>query len=268
MGRPLTIISLDSRGSRRSYHVARAAGLVLTAVLLIGLVVRPEATLHVLWDTVIPLLPAVFLVAAIAIVAGAAFPRRAGFCNAICPVLPVEKLYGQAPLLPVGSARCAECSVCTTVGCIDLAGTKTVAQTLGPSRRTAGWLATPFGAFAAAFPGFIIGYFTTADGALATAPSVYLHVLSWSAASLVVLAGVIRLLRIPARLAVPALGGGAVVLYYWFAAPGLATAHGGGEGAGAFVRVAALALVGLWFRRSGLLASTVASRRGVTASSR
>ena len=32
--------------------------------------------------------------------------RKAGFCNALCPILPVERLYGQAPLVAAGNPRC------------------------------------------------------------------------------------------------------------------------------------------------------------------
>ena len=44
------------------WRVAQLTGLVLTLFLLAGLVVRPDRSLHILWDMVIPLLPAVFLV--------------------------------------------------------------------------------------------------------------------------------------------------------------------------------------------------------------
>ena len=303
-----------SSAPRRNWRAAQGLGLVLTGLLLVGLVSRSALTLHVLWDMVIPLLPAVFLVnpmlwrnvcplatlnaytgqrmatarlggrrlraswaigivllvvmvparrilfnvngpalaitivtvAVLATGAGAMYSRRAGFCNAICPVLPVEKLYGQSPLLRVASARCGDCNVCTPIGCIDLAGDKTMSQTLGPTRRSTAWLATPFGVFAVAFPGFVIGYFTTGNGALATAAGLYLHVLLWSAASAGTLAGTILLSRAPARLTVPLLGGLAFGLYYWFAAPALARAYGGGDTAIVCVRVAAAILLAAW----------------------
>jgi len=109
----------------------------------------------------------------LALALGVVFDAKAGFCNAICPVLPVERLYGQAPLLQVPNARCPSCSLCTQRGCIDLSPEKSVAQTLGTTRQSAAWLRTGFGAFAAAFPGFIIGYYTSSDVALSAAGSVY-----------------------------------------------------------------------------------------------
>lgn len=43
--------------------------------------------------------------------------RRSGFCTTLCPMLPVELLYGQAPLIEVGRGACATCSLCTTRAC-------------------------------------------------------------------------------------------------------------------------------------------------------
>jgi nitrite reductase (NADH) large subunit len=98
-------------------------------------------------------------------------------------VLPIEQVYGQAPLLSMSRGRCPACEVCTPRGCLDLAGDKALVQAIGPARRTTAWLATPHGIFLAALPGFIVGYSLLADGPLATAPRVYATTLRWSAAS-------------------------------------------------------------------------------------
>jgi hypothetical protein len=287
---------------------------VLTLALIAALWVLPRPTLKLLWDMVIPLLPAVFLVnpliwrnvcplatlndlgvrrpggrampatmlragwvvgvallfvlvparrflfnengpalaititlvAVLAVVAGLVFARRAGFCNSLCPVLPVEKLYGQVPLLPMAGARCHECNVCTPVGCIDLAATKTVAQTIGPLRRDLGWLRTGFGAFAAAFPGFVLGYFTAANGALGTAGAVYLRVLGFALVSYVIVAVLTNLLRVGAALAIPLLGAIALGIYYWFASATLTTAYGAPASTALVLRVAIGGLLTWW----------------------
>lgn len=310
----MTSIQLPTAPFPVLHRGAQRAGVALTLVLLVALVRWPDATMHVLWNMVIPLLPAVFLVnpllwrnvcplatinavagrhtvaprlampspgiptavgivllavmvparrflfnvdgpilaativavAGLAALAGRLLPRRAGFCNAICPVLPVEKLYGQAPLVAVGTARCGTCTGCTPSGCIELAGDKTVAQTLGRARRDVRWLRTAFGAFAAAFPGFIVGYFTTTNGTLADAGAVYLHVATWALGSYLVVAAIAVLARVSVRLAMPVLGGLSLGLYYWFASPALATAWGLPESAGAAVRALAFTLVGVW----------------------
>ncbi|MFV1981617.1 MAG: hypothetical protein ACC655_10720, partial [Rhodothermia bacterium] len=67
-------------------------------------------------------------IAVAALVLGAFFDHKAGFCNAFCPVLPVERLYGQGPLVKLGNPRCTTptpsasgraCGLCTDKACID-----------------------------------------------------------------------------------------------------------------------------------------------------
>ncbi|HPE12617.1 MAG TPA: hypothetical protein PL091_08955 [Actinomycetota bacterium] len=300
------------------WRSAALVGLALTAVLLLGLAVRPTLTLHVLWDMVIPLLPLVFLVnpmiwrnvcplatlntltgvradrrvpsrgvlqsgwlvgivllailvparrflfnengtallvtiaavAALAIMLGLVFSRRSGFCNALCPVLPVEKLYGQAPLLRIPTARCGECTVCSASGCLDLAGGKSLAQSLGPARRSTGWFRSPLGLFAAAFPGFIVGYFTSVNGPLSSAPAVYGHIGLWTLASLATVLAVVMLFGIGWRVALPILGGTALAAYYWFSAPAIAEAYNLSTTWGAILRVATLAATATWLVRA------------------
>ena len=141
---------------------------------------------------------------------------------AFCPVRPVEALYGQHTLATIPRTRCQPCTHCVTRGCLDLWEDKTVAQLLGPVRRTAAWLTEPFGVFAIAFPGLVLGYFLTADGDPWT--TVYGTTLGLAAVSAVVFGTVISVAHAPRRLATMLLGALAFGLYYWYAAPGLAEA--------------------------------------------
>lgn len=108
------------------------------------------------------------------------------------------------------------------------------------------WALTPFGLLAAAFPGFIIGYFRTTDGPFASALAVYGTVGAWSAASLVIVMGLILALRLRAAVALVVLGGASLVAYYWFAAPRLVEAYGGGPLTGELVRVVAMLGIVAW----------------------
>ena len=125
------------------------------------------------------------------------FSRRAGFCNSICPVLPVEKLYGQSPLLRVRSAVCPDCTGCAVRGCIDLAGGDSMAQSVG-TRRRAGWrwLLSPMGVFAVAFPGFVFGYFATTNGSLESGVAVYREAGLWMVGSALVLGLLVAAFRV------------------------------------------------------------------------
>lgn len=188
-------------------------------------------------------------VAVAALLAGLAFEAKAGFCNAFCPVLPVERLYGQCPLIDVGNSRCGACTLCAPA-CIDLSPVKTIRQVLGPGRRSHAWLTTPFGAFAAAFPGFVLGYFLAPDTTLSGAIWVYIRILGWAALAWLAVALIVHALEITSARALPALAATAAGIYYWFAAPDLAQALSTPEPGAAVARVAFLSLVAIWLWRA------------------
>lgn len=278
------------------WHTARGLAMLGVMLLLVGLVRWPEPALLVLWNVLIPLLPATFFlttalwrgicplatlnewgnamgparevtpgtlrffrvgglllfyllvparhvyfnvdgpvlaaaivaVGVVALAVGALFPVRSAWCNALCPVLPVELLYGQAPMVTLTRGRCPSCTVCTPSGCLDLAGDKTLAQLLGPSRRTFDWLLTPLGVFFASLPGFIVGYNVVRDGGIRSAPAIYGSVLAWAAASFIAAAAFIILFRLNAKKALPVLAALAGGIYYWFAGPSIAQHFGAG----------------------------------------
>ncbi|MFQ5889570.1 MAG: hypothetical protein ACE5JR_05905 [Gemmatimonadota bacterium] len=307
-------MSPAGRLSRWGWRLAQGLGLVATAALLGGLARRPEATLHLVWNGVVPLIPASLLVspvlwrnccplatlnmlsngllghrpagarwtaganalgivllaslvparrfllnsdgmalaiviaglAVLALSLGAVFDAKAGFCNGICPLLPVERLYGQRPLLQVERVRCTTCTQCATA-CLDLAPSKSIPQVLGRARHSEAWLKTPFGVFAGAFPGLVLAYFTASDSPLSAAGDIYLRVLLFSAASYLIVFVPVSARGLSAARVLPVLAALAGAMYYWFAAPGLAEAWGfPGEAAGLLARTAALGLIAAW----------------------
>lgn len=300
-----------SPGSRWVWTAAQWGVLLTTVALIVGLFVRPDTTLDILWFVLIPILPATFLVnaglwrgicplatlntlgpadrgatltrgwitasaaigitllflmvparhlifntsgmwlgvtiSAVALLSlGMGFLVRAkgGFCNSICPVLPVEKLYGQSPLVSVRNPRCVPCSLCTAKGCLDIDPSISVRTAVGNGSGVKEWLRTPFGVFAAAFPGFILGYFQVADLPFSEWHIVYGIIFAFALGSLVGFAVLAALLRIPTFRLMPFLGALAVGIYYWYAAPAsFETFHlPGGE----IVRWVLLAFVALW----------------------
>lgn len=237
-------MALNRRSATRKLgkELAAKAGIVAIALLVILIPARRFA-----FNTDGASLAIVIVaVGVLALVLGVVFDAKAGFCNAICPVLPVERLYGQAPLLKVPNARCPNCSLCTQRGCIDLAPEKSVAQTLAGARQSTAWLHTGFGAFAAAFPGFIVGYYTMSDVALTAAGSVYLYIGAWALGSYVLITVLVKLLRLGSGLALLLLGGLALSLYYWYAVEVVLTAMGIGGLWPMALRGAALLLIGVW----------------------
>jgi hypothetical protein len=108
-----------------------------------------------------------------------------------------------------------------------------------------------YGVFAAAFPGFVIGYFHTQDGPLSSAGLVYATVGAWTVAGYVVTQVVVRGLRLSAARAARFLAAVAIGLYYWYVAPVVAEAWTWPAWAPAAIRIAGLALVAWWLWRNG-----------------
>lgn len=224
-----------------------AAGAAGVGVVLLGVLVPAR---HLVFNTNgLILAVTVSLVAIAAMIMGRVFDAKAGFCNGFCPVLPVERLYGQNPLVELSNPRCPACTHCSK-GCIDLAPRKSISQVFGRKRHSMAWMKTPFGLFAAGFPGFVVGYFNTADSPLGETAQIYLQVAAWVAASLVLTWAIVVLFEVGTRRLLPTLAAAAVGLYYWYAAPDLAAAVAAPPAVGIGLQIAALALVGLWWVRA------------------
>jgi hypothetical protein len=246
----LNMLGNRSAVRRLSGGLSRISGLGGIALLALLVPARLLAFNEHAWA----LLALLVLAAAFALASGFVFRSKSGFCNTLCPVLPVERLYGQRPLLRAGNPRCAVCDLCTPRGCIDLAAEKSVAQILGPSRRHSAWLATAYGAFAASFPGFVVGYFTAASSGMGSSAAatvmhvlaIYGYVLGCAAASYAVVTAIVLTTAVRSTLVLPALGALSAALYYWFAVPTVLETLGAGVAAVETTRVVMLAVVGAW----------------------
>ena len=191
------------------------------------------------------------VIAVASLVLGLFYASKAGFCNSICPVLPVEKLYGQHPLLSIKNPRCVPCDACTLKGCYDLGPEKAVVFALrGNGTVRPKWKTTAFGLFAAGFPGFIIGYFTVENTALALGPNIYAQILGYMLISGVLFHGAFFLMRSRIDLAVLFLGTLSVTLYNWYSGPAIATAFDLDPAVGTGIRVITLMLVSVWAIRA------------------
>jgi hypothetical protein len=243
----LTTLTGDRIGTRAIASHAVRRTLVAGAILLMVLV----SARRLVFNTDGPALAAVIVpVALLALAGGVFFERKAGFCNSICPVLPVERLYGQSPLLTLPNVRCPSCIGCTEQGCLDRSLAHATRTAIGPRAALPTWLHSPFGYFAAGFPGFVTGYFLVDNQPLSGAPRVALVIGTAIAVSVVTITAVVRLFRIPATLALPVLGALAVGLYYWFSGPAIAAAWHLPAATSWSIRAAALLLVGAWLLRA------------------
>jgi len=236
-------------GSTGSSREVSGPWLYRTAGIGIGLLFVLVPARRFLFNTDGPVLAVVILaVTALAFGLGWFVKAKGGFCNSICPVLPVEKLYGQAPLFGVRNTRCVPCNHCTIKGCMDLDPVSATRHAAGNGNGPRAWMKTPFGLFAAAFPGFIYGYFQVADTGLAEALTVYATILGYALASLALFVVLTFVLRIPSHRLIPFLGALSVGVYYWYAAPASfeTFALSGGE----LVRWALMAFTAFWLVRA------------------
>jgi hypothetical protein len=145
---------------------------------------------------------------------------KGGWCATFCPVLPVERLYGQQPVLDAPHAHCGDCTGCIR-SCYDLKPERSMDELVRGRRGRSGIWRRPTGLFAAAFPGFVLGYFTAGEAGVAGA---YAWILAHAAASALLVAAVQRMTGASDRAAVRVPAAAAAGLYYWFAVPSIAEA--------------------------------------------
>ena len=161
---------------------------------------------------------ALVLVAALTVGLGMLFEWKSAWCSGLCPVYPVELLYGEEPLFSVKNAHCKTCENCV-LPCKD--GTPDLnpanANVLAPAK----WSGL---ILAGGFPGFIWGWYQVPnyqgwDGLL------HLHVaygypLAAMAASLALYFGLRFTLSATAESwLMRGFAAAAVIIYYWFKVP-------------------------------------------------
>ncbi len=150
--------------------------------------------------------------------AGTVFKGKSGWCSTFCPLLPVQRIYGQTPFAVVRNSHCEPCVGCT-VNCYDfnpraaqLADVHDEDVQRGDYRRL----------FAGAFPAFVIAFYTLPAG----------H--GWGVAAMYGKFGLALLVGLGAYFLLDAIAPvpratltavfGAIALnaYYWFNVPALA----------------------------------------------
>ena len=90
-----------------------------------------------------------------ALVGGLFFKGKSGWCSTLCPLLPVQRLYGQTPFVAVANTHCQPCVGCTK-NCYDFSPlSAALADQYDSSRRYRNYRRF----FAGVFPGFVAAYY-------------------------------------------------------------------------------------------------------------
>lgn len=192
----------------------------LFAILLLLAIVPSR---HLLLDTSGPATAAVIAsLAVLAVGLGFVFEWKSAWCSGLCPVHPVEKLYGTKPAIAFKNAHCHQCEQCVSICPDSVSGRHLVSSNSRIPQRIGEYL------MVGGFPGFIWGWSQVPDYAGGEGWShvgeAYALPLAGLALTMVLYA-ILKALcgdrKKTKRLLVDVFAAGAVSCYYWFRLPAL-----------------------------------------------
>jgi nitrite reductase (NADH) large subunit len=174
---------------------------------------------------------------AAAFVGGMVLKGKSGWCSTMCPLLPVQRIYGQTPLALVANSHCQPCVGCVK-NCYDF---NPRAAYLADLHDADGYWSGYRRFFVGAFPGVVFGFFVVPDG-----PA--LRILGGMALCAAVSVASFALLTTFVKRSVHTLttlyGAVAFSTFYWFAG------DIGPDWLTWAIRVAAITLAATWFVRT------------------
>ncbi len=95
----------------------------------------------------------------VAFTGGVVFKGKSGWCSTICPLLPVQRLYGQVPVIAIPNSHCQPCVGCAK-NCYDF---NPYAAYLADLNDDDPRYVSARRLFASLFPGFVLAFFTAPD---------------------------------------------------------------------------------------------------------
>ncbi len=145
---------------------------------------------------------------------GMIFKGKSGWCSTFCPLLPVQRLYGQTPFATVPNAHCQPCVGCTK-NCYDFNPSIAYLSDMYEDRRYASYRRF----FAGMFPGFVLAFYTVPPASTLPLWQVY----GYFGLFMLVSLGIFTTLEVWLKttpIQLPALFGAlAFAFYYWFNIP-------------------------------------------------
>lgn len=165
--------------------------------------------------------PATAALIAIALVAafvgGVLFKGKSGWCSSVCPLLPVQRIYGQTPFVTLPNSHCQPCLGCSK-NCYDFnPGVAYIADQYDDDRNYAGYRKF----FAAVFPGFILAFYVVPNPPDLSVGGMYGQFLLYMLVSAGAFTAADSFFRVSSLRVTAVFGALALNLYYWFNTPTL-----------------------------------------------
>ncbi|HUO40181.1 MAG TPA: FAD-dependent oxidoreductase [Mycobacterium sp.] len=181
-------------------------------------------------------------VVTLAFIGGVVFKGKSGWCSSVCPLLPLQRAYGQTPFFTVANSHCKTCVGCAK-NCYDFKPRAAYQADLAdPDPR---WSA-PRKLFVAALPGFILGFFTLTGQAGTPTAQKYLLLVLFVLVSVGVFFAIDATLPLSAAILAVIYAALALNIFYWFAGRVLASS---------FTQITGVAAPWLWWPISASVAA-------------
>jgi nitrite reductase (NADH) large subunit len=168
----------------------------------------------------------VFGALGLAFLGGVIFKGRSGWCGTFCPLAPIQKAYGHAPVFTIRNGYCPTCVGCQK-NCYDFNPRAAFLSDIADKDQ---WYAGHKKFFVAGLPGFAIGFFTAQDLAQTDLLAYYVHLGSW----IVVTLGIYMAARIFVSVsnfrAASISAMSALVIFYWYTGAGIVVTLAGFAG--------------------------------------
>src|SRR3984893_6053128 len=155
------------------------------------------------------------VIIASAFTGGVLLKGKSGWCSSVCPLLPLQRAYGQTPFVTSPNSHCRPCVGCTK-NCYDFKPRAAwQADMADPDPK---WSA-PRMLFTAALPGFILGFFTLHNRTAASAPGKYALLVLFVLVSIGLFYAIQAVSPLSPAMLTVGFAAVAINLYYWFSGP-------------------------------------------------
>ena len=203
---------LSGNGLQRTLSAgARKAALLVSIIAFIVFVTARAPLLNHSGAAVAIMLIGVLL---LALIGGLVFKGRSGWCGTFCPLAPLQKVYGHAPLLMVRNGYCEPCVGCQK-NCYDFNPRAAIFSDLDD---TDAWWSDKRKYFAALLPGLIIGFFNASVPAETGLAGYYLGILTPPLVAVGLYFTLQNTLRLGDYRQVALFGLVALGIFYWYGA--------------------------------------------------